>query len=359
VEAAYSAFNVWDHLNGLMVMVSDIPTPQNENIKILLKNSERIKDRLQNAFEIYNQLSLKNYAGAVNSTITMVEHFLYPPNDSIFVDRKDVAAYMEAKKIVVSKGFADKYFDDTLGTNTFKLQQNTVLTSVLFERDRQAIKLVRRLSGFLNDVMLSGEDSKKLSKVVESYAVPAGSYKRKRNSWNSIDLNAYVGAFYGKEWLGDVDEGGGMVYGLTAPIGFSFNKTFGRRLKARNPLTEDLIRNQDKIKISRNTIRRRGNSTFTLDLSVVDLAAVVSYRISNTEEKGLPQDVKWAQLFSPGLKLAYGIPGTPLVGSFGYQYTPQLRKFDAVDPKLFSAHRLYFGLLFDLPLMHIWQSGGK
>jgi len=54
-----------------------------------------------------------------------------------------------------------------------------------------SLLMVLRTGEFFTDV-LSASDSKQLSKVIESYAMPPSSYKIKRNTRYSVDLDAYV-----------------------------------------------------------------------------------------------------------------------------------------------------------------------
>ncbi|MFM9911030.1 MAG: hypothetical protein ACKVOW_16945, partial [Chitinophagaceae bacterium] len=420
-DAVYSLFNLWESVNTLFDMVIPDSTLKPAWMKGVDAQSDKIKVFTKKGFEVYNQISLKNYAGAVSSVISVLEDFFYNNNSTFtitenhFKDRLTPTAVNNVRKRetypqVIDKGILVKYsyskkindqisiensrviesaikakriskesvkklsHSDSLAygikpfakisNDTFKFKQTDLPAAILFERDRHAIQLIRKLAGFLNDVMLT-TDSKKLAKVVESYALPPGSYKRKRNNWWSVDFNAYVGAFGGYE-VATRNVGTsslpprikGWVYGITAPIGVSLSKTFGRKLRI-DSLGDALIRNPDKIRITKTQIKERGNATFTMTVSVVDLGAVVSYRFNNTKDSVLPQQVKWEQVFSPGISFAYGFRNTPLVISAGYQYTPRLRKIEQIadNPKnqQYNANRFQLGLLFDLPLANIWQ----
>jgi hypothetical protein len=354
IDAVYSAFNIWENVNGLInAIVPDtmIKDPGLRKVAFYMKST---KQHMETAFEVYHQLSLKNYAGAVNTTISLVEQLIYYDNDTSNLNFLKVFDTTKLKE-----GFKDKYIL-TRRKRLDSIRQKDNISALFFEKDRHAINLIRKLAGFLNDVMLT-TDAKQLSKVVESYALPPGSYKRKRNSWWSLDLNAYVGAYWGLEKLKNEENGAkswGGVYGITAPIGISISKTLGKRIKADEPLTEDQIRNPDKVRIAKRSIRRRTQSTLTLSINAVDIGAVVSYRFAGIDSsaKGLPKEVNWAQVISPGLRLSYGIPNTPLVISGGYQYTPMLRSVqDNGIQKMNNTHRLSVGVLFDLPLINLWQ----
>jgi hypothetical protein len=349
LDGAYTAFNIWDNINVLFNLVMPDTTVSNTSLKKIAQGSAELKKNAAKAFEIYRQLSLKNYTGAVNTTISLVEDLLYNNKDSVSLDKARVAYLLKP-----GDTFKKHYLPKIDSTTSLSFTQNQIVSSFVFEKDRHAINIVRKLAGFLNDVMLT-TNAEQLSKVVESYALPPGSYKRKRNSWLSVDLNAYVGGYYGRERLSGVEKSWGNVYGITAPIGLSISRTFGKKLLDTADFTEDLIRNPDKVRIGKNHIWKRGTSTFTFALTLVDIGAVVSYRFSNTAQKGLPQEVSWAQVLSPGVRLAYGIRNTPLVASIGYQYTPKLREINQNGETMYSTHRISAGILFDLPLANLWQ----
>jgi len=247
---------------------------------------------------------------------------------------------------------------DESNSDTISFERNSQFAALLFEQNRHALIIIRKLGGFLNDVSLA-KDSKQLSKVVESYALPPGSYKQKRNKWWSLDLNSFVGPYFGYEFpiknkiLPDAYKAS-KVYGLSAQIGITISTTIGRKVKIKDTINTDWIKNPDRIKIKNRKISLKTNNTLSLTVSLIDLGAVVSYRLSNSDSI-LPHDPKWAQIISPGIHIAYGIKNTPLVIQGGFQYTPQLRKIDDKSIRQYNASRIYIGLMFDMPLFNLWS----
>jgi hypothetical protein len=243
--------------------------------------------------------------------------------------------------------------------STMLFSSHAPVAALFFQHDRQAIKTIRKLSGFLNDAALAQGD-KQLAKVVESYALPTGSYKRKRNSWHSIDLNAFAGPYVGYEKTAastlDSRHGDGPVYGFSVPVGLSYARTFSKKgwHKGRS-ISDEYTLNPDKIKIGRRGLRERGRLTMTATFSIIDIGAVVSYRLGHTSDSVLPQSVRWEQIISPGLHLGLAIPGTPLQFMVGGQYTPSLRRFSGDAEKQYNAWRAYTGIFFDLPLLNFWE----
>lgn len=199
-------------------------------------------------------------------------------------------------------------------------------------------EVFRKLTGFLSDVMVAG-NSKNLSLVIERYAMPPNSYKIKRASKSSWDVNAYVGVYAGREFDQPFGlQSGGWVWGLSAPIGVSYSWGKTKATAKHSYFSSEQGR------------ALNGNAN-SLTLSLIDIGAVVSYRINNDSE-GLPEKVRWAQVLSPGIHFRWGIKETPLCISTGLQYTPQLRTLKNGGNQA-GAVRAYVGAFFDLPLFNI------
>lgn len=218
---------------------------------------------------------------------------------------------------------------------------------------RQNNRTITRTISFINDVMKSG-DSKTLSRVIASYASPPLSYKQKRETRFSIDLNAFVGLYLGQEFNPEsrLPGSAAWIYGLSAPIGFCFS--WGQS----KPISTGELGGHYFIS-RKGEYRKMKRNNRSITLSVVDIGAAVAYRLSNGPENELPQKITWAQVFSPGLHFQQGIRNTPLCLGLATQYTPQLRNFNNVtNPKqrdLKAALSLRVGIYFDLPLMNIYR----
>lgn len=150
--------------------------------------------------------------------------------------------------------------------------------------------------------MLTADGSTSTTAILERYALPSQSYRLKRHHQLSLSLNAFPGLVIGREQTLNTDNqininNWGTVAGITAPIGISLNS--GQKGK-----NKDL--------------------SYSLFIPIIDIGAAFSYRWSNTAQ-GFPDDLRWAQVFSPGIFLAIGVPRTPIAFAFGTQLTPQLR----------------------------------
>jgi hypothetical protein len=209
------------------------------------------------------------------------------------------------------------------------------------------LRVVVKTAEFFTDVM-SSANSKELASVVEAYAMPANSYKIKRYSRYSLDLNGYVGFYGGGELIdpkaANVKDFAG-VWGLSAPIGIALS--WGSRVKTEGTTQASFVNRK-------GTAKTLSGNSFSVSLTLIDIAAPVSYRLSNDAEEALPKDLKWSQVLSPGLQLRWGIRNTPLVLTLGTQYTPQMRNFnDTVNNQ--QAYRFFGGLFFDLPLFNLYK----
>jgi hypothetical protein len=198
----------------------------------------------------------------------------------------------------------------------------------------------KKVANFMNDVMVTN-NSNDLSKVISSYASPPQSYRLKRTTRYSLDLNAYVGIVAGLEGFKYPQ----FSYGLTAPIGLSFSWSGTNK-----PSDLRTIDNKG------NMVYLRGNSN-SISLTFVDIGAVVRYRFGAGSSQGLPQSLSFSQFISPALQYHFGIRNTPLDVVFGYQYLPKLRTFDTQATKtgLSAVSFVNIGVVFDIPLLNLYH----
>lgn len=204
---------------------------------------------------------------------------------------------------------------------------------------KQEIKILRGViknfmyyGGFMVDV-LSANSTQEIKGIINKYAAPVGSYRVKRQSQFSISLSSYPGLYGGWETTSAGSEIGSFVTGVTAPIGLSLNwgnSFYGKRAK--------------------------GHS-FSWFVPIADIGAAFSYRWSNSEGEGFPEEIKWEQLISPGIHAVWGIGNTPMALMIGVQYTPLLRKIRDQNNELQpNAWRLGATISVDIPFFHFHRS---
>lgn len=264
------------------------------------------------------------------------------------------------------KNWGGQYTNDSM----IRFPINSIAAQALISSDKKVMQMIMKLASFLNDVSQS-DNERELKKVIESYALPPGSYKQKRNAWHSLTFNAFAGPYAGFETSAffslkeNKTTNYGATYGISAPIGITYTKTFGKEIFHTSRISAAAQNNPDLIRIKKYKLQRRSNVSLSISLSFVDIGAVVSYRMSNTEGV-LDQSFKWEQFVSPGLHFGLAIPKTPLVAQFGYQYTPRVRRIfedqkDAAGNNTIRQEdqigmwRAYIGVFFDIPLVNLWM----
>ncbi|MCI4666637.1 MAG: hypothetical protein MRZ79_00645 [Bacteroidia bacterium] len=204
--------------------------------------------------------------------------------------------------------------------------------------------------GFFLDV-LSAKTSEDVKAALYRYALPPGSYRLKRESLFSLELGAMPGFYTGVEWVADSTlSNRSMSSGFSVPVGISLS--WGRRkstdLDAKDPYKYVLKGDKAKAK-------QLKGSSIGLYIPILDLAAPFSYRWQNGFDGGLPDEVYWQQILSPGAYVVWGLKGAPVSISAGAQYLPRLRSISASGNELvdFDAVRAGINVSLDLPLFSI------
>jgi hypothetical protein len=184
---------------------------------------------------------------------------------------------------------------------------------------------------FISDV-LTASNADDVRFILSRYSAPVGSYTVKRRATWTVSINAYPGLFGGLEFATVDTVRNSGVMGVTAPIGLS---------------------------ISTNTLTKQGSWSFFMP--IIDIGAVLSYRFKNDDYQGLPGELNWSQVLSPGLFAYYGFRKLPLALGFGWQLSPKLRQikkqnlnFNPIDFGRFSVNATV-----DIPIFYVFRSANK
>ncbi|RXK83731.1 hypothetical protein [Filimonas effusa] len=165
---------------------------------------------------------------------------------------------------------------------------------------------------------------------VAAFAAPPHSYRTVRKSQRSVTLAAYPGVYVGGEKSFSDHQSGAASFGVTAPVGFSFN--WGR-YKASKAGDEAM-------------------ASHSLFVSLVDIGAALSFRWQN-DSIDLPRKITLSQIFFPGLFYVHGWKNSPIARKFGFQYAPALRQIkdgqQAVTDNV-VVWRISLGLSVDIPV---------
>jgi len=160
------------------------------------------------------------------------------------------------------------------------------------------------------------DNSSDVESLLETYALPAGSSRVKKETDFNIALNAYVGGFFGRS--GSSGTGFTNTYGLTAPIGFTVSHGFNEC------------------------------GSVSVFAGLLDVGSIIRYKLDNNG--AYEQNINFAGLVSPSVQLIYGLPWyIPLSIGAGCQWTtpttsssnqihlmPHFNAFIAVDIPLFN-----------------------
>jgi hypothetical protein len=213
------------------------------------------------------------------------------------------------------------------------LSAYSVVSKVLLTSDVNS-KFLRNFlfyGSFVSDV-LTANNADDVRFVLSRYSAPSGSYTVKRRASWTVSINAYPGLFGGIEFATVDSVRNSGIMGVTAPIGLS---------------------------ISTNTLTKRGS--WSLFMPIIDIGAVLSYRFKNDDYQGLPDELTWAQVLSPGLFANYGFRKLPLSLGFGWQLSPKLRQiknqnlvFNPIDFGRFSVNTTV-----DIPIFYVFRSANK
>ena len=201
------------------------------------------------------------------------------------------------------------------------------------EAYKNALSQIVLYGSFMVDVSNAKSD-KQIKAILDNYALPVGSYSVKRRSKINVGLQAYVGGFAGGEYISapqiPAEDAAKGSIAFAAPIG---------------------------IDVAFGTKKGGAISAF---ISVVDLGAVVSFRLQDPLTHDLPE-LKLENIVAPGLHLFYGIPKTPISIGAGVQMAPSLRKYTANSTVINADYAIRYGLTaaVDIPIFSFFNQAGR
>jgi len=205
-------------------------------------------------------------------------------------------------------------------------------SAIAGQDDKKTLKAFLKYGTFMASVA-TAENSDEVALAIEAIVLPPGSASIKRKSEKNISLNAYVGLSPGYEWRDSPVDNGGFVFSVSAPIGLAFSKG-----KYSGP--------------TNGKYRERGSQTWFI--SLVDLGAVTAYRFD--EETAVLPELKFSNIFAPGLYYVRGLPNYPISLGLGGQLGPQLREVAdstaTLDDSLSISFKFFVAV--DIPLLNFY-----
>lgn len=165
----------------------------------------------------------------------------------------------------------------------------------------------------------SAQTSADVRSAFETAAAPAGLWQEKRYQQGSrVSVSAFPGFAGGVEWLdteGEWGNSGGTV-GLSMPVGLEIQLRFPK-----DGATEQ--------RDSRCTLYFFCSAG--LYFGLIDLGALATYRVSETDSANVAPKTGFGQVFAPGAHLSLGLRRTPLALLIGGQLMPRIRDTTGAD----------------------------
>lgn len=262
---------------------------------------------------------------ATVALIGSTEGFMDLPYVKVPKETKERLQKDYANLAFTSNLISDLYMDVRSGRYS-SLVMDAVMILDTLAKDKtndQVLKKLFKYGSFMAAVT-QAKSSDEVESAIEAIALPAGSFRIKREAATNISINAYAGFFVGGEQVTTLDKSPVFAYGITAPVGVAFS-----------------------------TSGKCGFS-HSLFLSVIDLGALASFRLTNDSVSQVPT-IKLQNILSPGLFYSLGLKNLPLSINLGAQIGPNLREVTAARNNY--ADNLYWrfsaGLVVDIPLLNI------
>lgn len=260
-----------------------------------------------------------DYVGYLNASVDMVKQLV---NWQVFKISPPPA---EFEKVVSVTRSAISIYYNIRSENYASAVSNAFIIIDQTLSDQYAKKEeILRYGSFMASVV-QAENSDQVKNAIEAVSLPAGSASIKKNSEWNISLNAYLGAFTGEEFLAEKESyKWGKTNGVAAPIGVGVS-------------------------------HRIGTASLTGFVSLIDLGAVVSYRLNDSTTQDLPE-LKLKNIFAPGYGLIFGVPKWPISIGYVRQLGPTLREISDTSTEISDEmnKRWYFFVGADIPLVNFY-----
>jgi hypothetical protein len=188
----------------------------------------------------------------------------------------------------------------------------------------------------LASALTEARDGKQIRAAFEAAASPVGGWQAKRYGDRGVSITAYPGAAIGGEWMWkEKFKEPAMSTGVALPIGIEFANP------AHSP--DDPDAEKCSVKCS-----------FGLFIPLVDMGALLSYRVTKTDVVNSEPNGDFRQVFAPGMYLSFGMSRTvPLTLLLGGQVMPELRKVTASPTHARSAFRFGLSVGLDVSLFRL------
>ena len=207
--------------------------------------------------------------------------------------------------------------------------------------------------GSLAAAVATAKNSDEVETVIESFALPAGSARIKRETPCNVSLNAYCGLFLGYERIKSIDPPWTWDYqkinsfGVAAPVGIAVS--WGHSVfffgTGKNGWKED-----------KYGWAGWSSSVF---VSLIDIGALAAFRFTDDSTKNAPT-ILLQDIISPGIFFSLGFPRSPFSVNIGWQIGPLLRN---VSPNVTQYKnnytRISISVCADIPILNFYSKSKK
>lgn len=314
------------YLNFLITIMNDVlETPLLHDPKGLqpLKSRtglEKVPNINRQINDLYGLTSSGKYRQAVEPLLNLVELFNVIP-DSTNQLKKLTKRVEDQQKIVMefntpgSDPDEQKEAEDKL--ELLQIKKNRVSGA--------ALRKFRRYAGF-GTALAAAERPSDINAILDAAAMPAGSSRNKRLYRFNLDLNAYFGGAYGREFLintPDSISSRATTFGMFVPVGAAVSWKLSQRKEW----------------------------SVSLFFPIIDLGAITAYR--SGKDAGSVPEVSFQNVLAPGAHFLLNFPRSPFFIGGGIQYGPNERNIGEQD---YSAFRLLGTFGIDVPILNFARS---
>ncbi|MGV6946453.1 hypothetical protein [Sphingobacterium kyonggiense] len=227
--------------------------------------------------------------GIQDPTYKFWDSLLRKLNPDLFVGNEKGNKQIYDYDRLVLIGFLIEFMDnpmEALRTPIYSEYAAEVSNDYLKNRGLHHLAKLKQVTSFFSDISNS-TDEKSLAAAIDRNVLPATSYRMKRESKFSISINGYVGPYAGVQWVinPQTDYNNGWIYGITAPVGFTFSG-----------------RNQG------------------IFLQVLDLGNLVNQYLWQSDPEIDEEKLKVRQIISPGINFMKYLKNSPFVFFVGANY---------------------------------------
>jgi hypothetical protein len=303
-------------------------------------SSKKIKENRKIAKETRNLLLIKQD-----------NHQLF--QDEFLKNEKLLEYYSLDRAIILSKNVTDRQINDfrtKLLKDTLKFD---TISKIIVEGDLARARMKKLFTyGTFMATIVQAKSSDDIEKAIESFALPPGSARIKREAPFNVSLNAYCGLFLGYERITGIDPCWSLKYraynsfGITAPIGIALSRGH----------SVFFIGTGKKGWTNNSKSAGWSSSVF---ISVIDIGAITAFRFTDDSTQQAPT-ILLEDIISPGIFFSLGIPRTPLSVNMGWQMGPLLREITAKTTTYKNNYtRISISLCVDIPILNFYSKPKK